>query len=73
MNDGDGNRGIRGVSIEDDPNDIASYLVQQHGRAGALQEATRQGYEAQSDGRFYELSVWREVKRILRELRDQAS
>lgn len=60
------------MSTDDDPNDIASYLVRQHGRAEALHEAMRQGYEAQSDGRFYELSVWREVKLILRELRDDA-
>ena len=60
------------MTTDDDPKDIAGYLIRQHGRAGALREATRNGYEAQSEGRYYELSVWREVKLILRELRDEA-
>lgn len=56
----------------DDPDTIARYLVRQHGRAGAQAEAARLGYAAQSEGRYYDLSIWREVKRILRDLRDEA-
>ena len=36
-----------------------------------MQEAMRQGYEAQADGRLYDLSIWREVKKFLRDLRDE--
>ena len=54
-----------------DPAEIARSLIQQHGRDGAMHEATRQGQEAQDDGRLYDLSIWREVKNFLRELRDK--
>ena len=36
-----------------------------------MQEAMREGMEAQADGRLYDLSIWREVKKFLRELRDE--
>ena len=54
-----------------DPVEIASNLVQEHGREGAMREAMCQGQEAQADGRLYDLSIWREVKKFLRELRDE--
>ncbi len=57
--------------MRDDPAEIARSLVQQRGREGAMQEATRQGLEAQADGRLYDLSIWREVKNVLREQRDE--
>ncbi len=38
-----------------------------------MQEATRQGLEAQADGRLYDLSIWREVKKVLREQRGEAA
>ena len=56
-----------------DPAEIARNLVQQHGREGAMQEAIRQGMDAQADRRLYDLSIWREVKRVLRNLRDEAA
>ncbi len=59
--------------MEDDPAEIARSLVQQHGREAAMKEALRQGLEAQAGGRFYDLSIWREVKNVLRELRDEAA
>ena len=56
--------------MKDDPDEIARSLIQQHGREQAMREAMHQGYEAQADGRLYDLSIWREVKKFLRELRD---
>ncbi len=55
------------MNTNDDPNEIATYLVQQHGRTAALEEAARRVYEAQSNERLYDLSIWREVRRLLRE------
>lgn len=60
-------QGIFSVIPKDDPNEIADSLVQQHGQAAALAEAMRRLYEAQSNERFYDLSIWREVRRILRD------
>jgi len=51
-----------------DPGHIAQSLVREHGHANAYREAARAGYAAQSEGRYYELSVWREVKAILRKV-----
>lgn len=56
------------MTPENKPADIANELIRQHGQAVALQEAMRLSYEAQSDGRLYDLSVWREVKKLLREM-----
>ena len=57
--------------MEDDPAEIARSLVQQHGREAAMKEALRQALEAQAGGRLYDLSIWREVKKFLRELPDE--
>ena len=57
--------------MKDDPAEIARSLIQQHGREQAMQEAMREGMEAQADGRLYDLSVWREVKKVLRKARDE--
>ena len=57
--------------MKDDPAEIARSLVQQHGREAAMKEATREGLEAQAVGRLYDLSIWREVKKFLRELPDE--
>ncbi len=56
-------------NLRDDPHVIAEYLVQEHGLEGALDRATEGTTAAQEQGDNYGLSVWREVKRILRELR----
>jgi len=57
--------------MKDDPAEIARSLVQQHGREAAMKEALRQALEAQASGRLYDLSIWREVKKFLRELPDE--
>jgi len=48
----------------DDPKEIASDLIQQHGLDGALGIAILSAAAANDN---YTLSVWREVKAILRE------
>lgn len=47
----------------DDPNEIADDLIQQHGLDGALSVAISSAAAANDN---YALSVWREVKGILR-------
>ncbi len=53
--------------LRDDPSAIAEYLVQEHGLERALDQAIGGTTAAQEQGDNYGLSVWREVKRILRE------
>ena len=53
--------------MRDDPHDIAEHLVQEHGIDLALDRATEGTTAAYHQGDNYSLSVWREVKRILRE------
>ena len=53
--------------MRDDPHNIAEHLVQEHGIDLALERATEGIAEAQEQGDNYGLSVWREVRRILRE------
>ncbi len=56
----------------DDPVPIAEHLVAEHGIDGAV-ERVRQGIaEAHANKDFYRLSVWREVRRALRDLQDAA-
>ncbi len=54
--------------LRDDPQAIAEYLVQEQGLERALDRATKGATAAQERGDNYGLSVWRDVKRILREL-----
>ncbi len=56
--------------MRDDPHDIAEHLVQEHGIDLALEHATEGITIAQERGDNYALSVWREVRRVLRERRD---
>ncbi len=58
--------------MNDDPSQIADYLIEQHGVDGAL-EMVREGIAtAHANGDRYRLSVWRDVKRILQDRRDAA-
>jgi hypothetical protein len=51
--------------MNDDPSQIADHLIEQHGVDGAL-EVVRDGVAAaQANGDNYNLSVWRDVRRIL--------
>lgn len=55
------------ASMIQTPDVIAQNLIEEHGKTGAYRQAARSGYEAQAQGRLYDLSIWRDVKRILRE------
>lgn len=58
--------------MRDDPSQIANHLIEQHGVDGAL-ESVREGIAtAHADGDNYRLSVWREVRRVLRDKPDAA-
>ena len=61
-----GNRNfMASETIIDDPLEIAEYLIKQHGLKGASAHASQAAYEAQEDGKLYELSIWRDVRRII--------
>ena len=54
--------------MRDNPHEIADHLIKEHGLDGALEQATAgTTAAAQNQSDNYRLSVWREVKRILRE------
>ena len=53
--------------MRDDPYEIANSLVQEHGLDGALDRAVAETTAANEQLDYYNLSIWREVKRILRE------
>ncbi len=53
--------------LRDDPQAIAEHPVQEHGLERALDLAPEGTTAAHERGDNYGLSVWREVKRILRE------
>ena len=52
---------------DNDPKNIADNLIREHGVDGAYQAALVGAMDAQRDGDNYRLSVWREIKRILRD------
>lgn len=54
------------IKMSDDPHQIAEYLVQEHGLNLALKKAIEGATAAQERGDNYDLSVWREVKQLLR-------
>jgi hypothetical protein len=55
-----------GIKENADPKEIASYLIQEHGVDGAIQEAMEGVAAANKIGGFYSLSVWREIRTLLR-------
>jgi hypothetical protein len=52
--------------VRDDPEEIADHLVNEHGLDGALSVVDEGKMDASRDGDNYALSIWREVKVILR-------
>ena len=50
-----------------DPSDIATSLIHEHGKEAAMRLALEETIKAQSNNDNYSLSIWRDVKRILRE------
>jgi hypothetical protein len=57
----------RACMMEDNPSEIAEYLIRENGIEHALQVTHDGTTKAQQDGDNYALSVWREVKIILHE------
>jgi hypothetical protein len=53
----------------DDPNEIAEYLIEQHDLDGAIKVAMENAATAADN---YALSVWREVKQVLRDRQNRA-
>ena len=54
--------------MKDDPQEIIEYLIAEHGSPKAALVAAVEGLaEAQEKEDLYALSVWRDVKRTLRE------
>jgi hypothetical protein len=53
--------------MHDKPDDLAKRLVQEHGIYDAQELATAEIATAQENGDNYALSVWREVRQLLRE------
>jgi hypothetical protein len=57
------------LADHDDPRDIADYLIQEHGLDGALDAAIEGAMIAQNARDNYALSVWREIKAVIRNRR----
>lgn len=58
------------LCMRDDPQRIADHLIGEHGLDGARRAALEGLLAAQARGDNYRLSVWREVRRVLRERRE---
>lgn len=56
-----------------DPAKIASELIQENGLDQAIEIATEGIVTAQSRGDFYALSIWREIRRLLRARRPEGT
>ena len=52
-------------AMKDDPKEIAEHLIEEHGLEGA-KSAVADGIDgAHGSGNLYDLSIWREVRKIL--------
>ena len=56
--------------MSDNPSQIATALIEQHGTDGALELVRREIAEVHAAGDNYRLSVWREVRRALQGQQD---
>lgn len=56
-----------------DATQIASELIQKHGVDQAIEIATTEIIASHRSGDFYALSVWREVRRLLRDRKQAAT
>lgn len=52
--------------MRDNPEEIADHLVREHGHNGAMAAVDEGKTKAASEGDNYGLSVWREVKVVLK-------
>ena len=51
---------------KDDPQETADYLLKKHGQGEAYAVALQGAVDAQDAGDNYRLSIWRDVKRLLK-------
>ena len=51
--------------MKDDPHEIAENLIEEHGLEGAKNAVAEGIADAHGRGGLYELSVWRDVRKIL--------
>ena len=58
--------------MSDDPKDIASFLIGEHGLDRAREIALEGTTTANERRDYYDLSIWREVRGILREMVETA-
>ena len=58
---------MRLTRMNDNPGQIAFDLIEQHGVDGALQTVRDSIAVAHANGDNYQLSIWREVRRVLRD------
>ena len=59
--------------MSENPNQIAADLVEQYGAEGALEAVRREIVAAHAAGDNYRLSIWREIKRALRNKQGEAT
>ena len=52
-------------AMKDDPKEIAEHLINEHGLQAARAAVAEGIAEANRNGGFYQLSIWREVRKIL--------
>jgi hypothetical protein len=52
-------------AMNDDPNEIAEHLIEEHGLEGAIIATANGIADAHGNGSLYDLSIWREVRNIL--------
>ncbi|MDA1326044.1 MAG: hypothetical protein O3C34_15010 [Proteobacteria bacterium] len=57
-------------TFSDDPVEIVKFLVKENGLDGARRIAVEGTTVANLEGNFYRLSIWREVKHVLRDWTD---
>jgi hypothetical protein len=55
------------TKTKDDPRETAEFLLKMHGQQEAFAVALQGAVDAQEAGDNYRLSVWREVKRFLKQ------
>ncbi len=53
--------------MPEDPEEIAQFIIREHGPVRAMEIAMKGTACANEQGDNYGLSIWRDVKRILRE------
>jgi len=66
------NASVTPPAMRDNPDQLASHLIEQHGIEGALTAAIEGIAAAHASGDNYGLSVWREVRRALRDMQETA-